>query len=207
MKNPRFVSWRQCAAYLLPVFAAATLAAAPRPGGVPNFQTVNDHIYRGGQPSDSGFRNLSSMGIKTVLDLRESGERSKDEKRIVKALGMKYVSVPMKGMTTPTDKQVSHALKVLNDPSAAPVFVHCKRGADRTGVVLACYRIQHDDWDNSRALSEARSLGMSWYQFPLQKYVMSYHGDHGGGGFLSGAEELGDSIRDRAESIIDSVRK
>ena len=77
-------------------------------------------------------------------------------------------------MTTPKDKQISHALREMNDTSRGPVFVHCKRGADRTGVVVACYRIEHDNWSRREALGEARDHGMSWYQFPLQKYVMNY---------------------------------
>ena len=73
------------------------------------FQTVNDRVYRGGQPTDRGFRELAAAGVKTVVDLREDDERSKDEKRLVKALGMRYVNIPMKGMTTPSDKQISTA--------------------------------------------------------------------------------------------------
>jgi protein-tyrosine phosphatase len=52
--------------------------------------------------------------------------------------------------------------------------VHCKRGADRTGVVIAVYRIQHDQWENSRPLAEVMSRGMSWLQFPRQNYVLQY---------------------------------
>jgi protein-tyrosine phosphatase len=65
-------------------------------------------------------------------------------------------------------------LGLLNDAAAGPVFVHCRRGADRTGTVLACYRIAHDGWDNSKALSEARSLGMSWIERAMQSYVLHY---------------------------------
>jgi len=39
--------------------------------GVPNFHTVNDNIYRGGQPSDEGLRALASAGVKTIVDLRD----------------------------------------------------------------------------------------------------------------------------------------
>jgi protein-tyrosine phosphatase len=89
---------------------------------------------------------------------------------------MRYVSIPMKGMESPTDEQVSTALALMNDSAAGPVFVHCKRGADRTGAVVACYRIGHDHWDAAKSLSEARSLGMSWYQLALQRYVNNYDG-------------------------------
>jgi len=173
--------------------------------GVPNFQVVNDQIYRGGQPSSSGFRNLASIGIKTVVDLREDGDRTKAEKNVVKANGMKYVSIPMKGMTTPTEKQIDHALRILNDSSAAPIFIHCRRGADRTGVVLACYRIDHDNWGNQKALNEARSFGMSWYQFPLSRYVLNYQPDRSHG-LASAANRVGDKVRDLGADSIDAVK-
>src|SRR5712691_10062210 len=67
--------------------------------GVPHFFQVNDHIYRGGQPSNEGWSSLAKMGIKTVVDLRRDGEDHdhwiREEERAVQAAGMRYVSVPM----------------------------------------------------------------------------------------------------------------
>ena len=189
------------------VLSAIVGIAGPEMHGVPNFHAVNDQVYRGGQPSKEGFRNLSAMGIKTVLDLRESGDRSRAEKKLAKSLGMRYVNVPMKGMRTPSDKQISHALKVLNDTSSGPVFVHCKRGADRAGTVVACYRIQHDRWENRKALSEARSHGMSWYELPLIRYVMGYKGNDKSDDLLSEAGRVGDSFREHTEAPVQAVKK
>jgi len=62
----------------------------------------------------------------------------------------------------------------LNDAASGPVFVHCKRGADRTGTVIALYRMVHDGWDSKRALSEAKSYGMSLFQHAMQHYVTDY---------------------------------
>jgi protein-tyrosine phosphatase len=90
---------------------------------------------------------------------------------------MRYVGIPMKGMRTPSDEQISGVLALMNDDTAGPVFVHCERGADRTGAVIACYRIQHDHWDSDEALSEARGFGMSWYQTALQRYVGQFAKD------------------------------
>src|SRR5690349_18188662 len=93
-------------------------AASPEVRGVPNFQTLNQLVYRGGQPSAEGFRSLAAAGIKTIVDLRESGDRSVTEEKMVTSLGMRYVAVPMRGMTTPGEDQVSNALKVLLDGKA-----------------------------------------------------------------------------------------
>ena len=108
-------------------------------------------------------------------------------------------------MTTPKDKQISHALREMNDTSRGPGSVHCKRGADRTGVVVACYRIEHDNWSRLGAPGQARDHGMSWYQFPLQKYVMNY--EPHSHGIRSGVENISDSIGGKAADLIDRIHK
>src|SRR5438105_880921 len=106
---------------------------------LPNFRKVDRLVYAGGQPSNDGFKQLAGMGVRTVLDLRDSGEGPEWEAQLVRSLGMRYISVPMRGMHTPSDVQIDQALALLDDSATGPVFVHCKRGADRTGTVVACY--------------------------------------------------------------------
>ena len=155
--------------------AAASVWAGSQNENLPNFQRVNDYIYRGAQPTDDGFKELAQLGIKTVIDLRQIGEHSQaNEQKVVIGLGMHYVSIPMAGMSTPKDDQVTAALALLRDTTSGPVFVHCKRGADRTGMVVALYRISQDGWENKRALSEAKSYGMSFFERAIQHYVMDY---------------------------------
>lgn len=152
-----------------------TLSAfAQSPQGVRNFHEVDEHVYRGGQPTDEGFRYLSKIGVKTVVDLRASGSRSAAEQRLVTGLGMRYVSVPMSGLTAPTTAESVKILGLLEDTTTGPVFVHCKRGSDRTGAVIGAYRIDHDHWDNARALEEAKSLGMRFFQIPRANYIRTF---------------------------------
>jgi uncharacterized protein (TIGR01244 family) len=142
---------------------------------LPNFQKTDDHVYRGAQPTEDGFAQLAHLGIKTVIDLREIGEHSQaDEQKVVTGLGMRYVSIPMKGMSAPKDDQVTAILGLLSDTTSGPVFIHCKRGADRTGTMIALYRIVQDGWDNQKALSEAKSYGMSFFERAMQHYVLNY---------------------------------
>ncbi len=177
--NPQhFFRSRHLAALIVTTaLASAGLAApsvAPFPKGVGNFQRVDEHVFRGAQPTHEGFTNLSKLGIQMVIDLREPGDRSATERKWVTDAGMRYVSVPMYGMATPSNTSVLKVLGLLEDSGAGPVFVHCKRGADRTGGIIACYRVEHDRWNNDRALAEARSMGMSWFQTAIQSYVRKY---------------------------------
>jgi tyrosine-protein phosphatase SIW14 len=175
MGSPKlFLRRRLAACFVAAAFAGVTALAGPAVQGVGNFQKVDDHVYRGAQPTDEGLRNLSKLGIKIVVDLREPGDRSSTEQKVVTAAGMQYVSVPMNGMETPSNESVLKVLALLEDTSAGPVFVHCKRGADRTGGVIACYRVEHDHWKNDRALAEARAMGMYWFQKAIQTYVLGF---------------------------------
>lgn len=168
------------AALTLPCFLVAGPAAAETPSAaiavaasVPNFHQVNDHLYRGGQPGPEAWQSLAKMGVKTVIDLRREDEHSTAaEAQAVAAAGMKYVNVPMKGVVAPTNEQIAKVLALFN--SQEPVFVHCKRGADRTGTVIACYRISHDGWQQGQALQEAKSFGMGSVQLGLKHYIKAF---------------------------------
>lgn len=150
--------------------------AAVKVEGVGNFMKVNDHVYRGAQPTEEGFKNLAKLGIKTVIDLQQTGdERAALEEKWVKEAGMQYVSIPMKGMDTPKDASVAKALGLLEDETTGPVFVHCHAGADRTGGVIACYRIEHDGWTNAKALAEAKDMGTTWIHYRIHNYIKHFH--------------------------------
>jgi tyrosine-protein phosphatase SIW14 len=151
---------------------AASLPKAPGPGvpGVHNFHEVNEHVYRGAQPNKEGFAALAKLGVKTVLDLR--GEKS--ERGVVEGAGMHYVRLAWSGYKAPTGEQVSAVLSLMNDNSAWPVFLHCRRGADRTGTAIALYRITHDHWTNQQALEEAKSFGMSSSEVLMQRFIQHF---------------------------------
>jgi len=161
--------------YVLTLLAAGGLVfAGSDTQAIPNFHQVAEHLFRGAQPAASEFQSLARMGIKTVLDLREEGH-SVTEEKLVEAAGMRYISLPMSGVLPPTDQQIARALAVMEDSANGPIFVHCGRGADRTGTVIACYRIAHDGWQNRQALDEARTFGMSRLERGMRSYVLHYH--------------------------------
>jgi protein tyrosine/serine phosphatase len=165
MYRLRFVALLLC--------AGLTSVAADLPA-IPNFHQVDGHLYRGAQPSARDFPSLARMGVKTVLDLRDGAGHVRGEQKQVQAAGMRYVSLPMNGLEAPSEQQIARALEILQDEASGPVFVHCRRGADRTGTVVACYRIAHDRWPNQKALDEARTFGMSWLERGMRNYVLRF---------------------------------
>jgi len=150
--------------------AGLQAGSLPDVPGVPNFHQVDENIYRGAQPHGQGFASLAKIGIKTVIDLR--GENS--EESAVQRAGMHYVRLRWSGFKAPDDSQIATVLSLLNDNSAWPVFVHCRRGADRTGTAIACYRIAHDHWSNQQALAEAKTFGMSSLEAAMQRYILHF---------------------------------
>jgi len=151
--------------FLVLLVASRDQAATSTPSlSVPRFIEVHSGLYRGGQPTISGFEDLKKMGIRTVVNLRVDGS----EQQQVEALGMKYVHIPidMPLLERPwrqiPDKSVDEFLRTVNDPANQPVFVHCRRGADRTGTMIALYRVKAHNWQAAKAYDEAREIGLRW---------------------------------------------
>jgi protein tyrosine/serine phosphatase len=114
---------------------------------------VDDHVYRGPQPGHEDLATLAGRGIRTVLDLRGSIDHKRWEQTAVEAAGMKYIRIGLSGVFPPSTEQMNRILRILENPALSPVFLHCRRGADRSGMVIACYRIEHDHWTNAEAMS------------------------------------------------------
>jgi protein tyrosine/serine phosphatase len=156
------------------LLARLSFAADLAPEHVRNFGQVNEILYRGGEPTDEGLRELRQLGIKLVIDLREESKTRDIERQKVEQLGMRYAHLAMKPFGAPTEAQVEQALSLILHETSGKIFVHCLRGKDRTGTVIACYRVQHDGWDNERALQEAKAYGMSPLERAMQAFIKSF---------------------------------
>jgi tyrosine-protein phosphatase SIW14 len=156
---------------LLCCLVAPVLAGEP---GLPDFHRVDANVYRGRQPRPEGYANLAKMGVKTVIDLRGGWLHVPKERKKVCAAGMQYVEERFSGIFAPRDKQIARLLAIMQDPASTPVFIHCRRGADRVGVLIACYRIVHDHWSNEQALAESRSLGLSRFEPLMRRYIRHF---------------------------------
>ena len=160
------------------LFASTTLAQdATQYPELPNFHQVNFQLYRGAQPRDGGLRKLAELGIKTIVNLRGEGEITRADQIEAEALGLRYFNVELPEMSRPSDEQVERILAIINAPDKQPVFVHCHHGRDRTGVIVAVYRLAHDGWTFKQAKAEAKRYGLSWIQVGMKDYISDYYRD------------------------------
>lgn len=147
-------------------------AGPPAKEDVPRFATIAEGFYRGGQPTDAGFEFLKQQGIKTIINLREENK----EESMVRSLGMNSVHIPVSisfFSKIPGDA-IEKYFEVLNDPANYPIFIHCRRGADRTGAMAGFYRVLFQDWDGKKAYDEARDIGMRWWYPGLKGQIKSF---------------------------------
>jgi uncharacterized protein (TIGR01244 family) len=158
--------------------AEQTRAAEQTYAELPNFHTVNARLYRGGQPREGGLRRLAALGVKTVINLRDDDERARDEEREARSLGMRYFNVPLSRAHRPDARQIDELFALMDAAGNQPVFVHCKRGADRTGALIAVYRVSHDGWTAERAVEEAEAYGMGFWQRGKKDFIRDYYRDH-----------------------------
>ncbi len=160
-----------CTALFLSLFLSPPQAKEP----LPNFQQVNSTLYRGAQPPVESLKILADKGIKTIINLRGASAATRAEEQQAKVLGLKYFNLQFPPLSKPDFSQVDQALALINDPANQPVFVHCRHGEDRTGTVIACYRMTHDNWDAEQAITEAKKFGMSFVQVSMKRFIRRFY--------------------------------
>jgi protein tyrosine/serine phosphatase len=145
----------------------------PATEGILNFGRIDDHLYRGAQPDAAGIARLKQLGVTTIINLRTAKEIWSVEAAAALSNSIVYTNIPLEGMGRPTQEEMARILSVING-APGPVFVHCAHGCDRTGTVIACYRIQHDGWDAAAALKEANRYGLSILERGMREYVSDF---------------------------------
>jgi len=142
-----------------------------------NFRKVDDYLYRGGQPKEIGLVALKNMQIKSIVSLRWRKQRIESERLLAENLGLRFYSIPLNYWTLPRESDVKALLEVIDDQANQPVFVHCFHGADRTGVMVAMYRILRNDWSLQEAYKEMRDCGfhrISTHHFKLALWRLAH---------------------------------
>ena len=123
-----------------------------------NFHQVSGELYRGAQPDRHGFLELERLGIKTVVNLRLTSS----DKKLLAGTSLIPVDVPAEPWDL-EEPDVLAFLRVVGDPARVPVFVHCSHGADRTGAMVAIYRVVIQGWDEEEAIREMTEGGFGYH--------------------------------------------
>jgi tyrosine-protein phosphatase SIW14 len=144
---------------------------------MPNLFKINDNFYRGGQPTENGLAELKKLGIKTIINLRTTGNDVEKEEIAAKKLGLNFINVPLNNWLKPKNSEVENVLKLINEATNQPLFLHCKRGSDRTGTIVAAYRIRFENWTDKQAVKEAKTFGFGWWQVWMKDYIEDYYRD------------------------------
>jgi protein tyrosine/serine phosphatase len=142
---------------------------------IKNFGQMDDRFFRGAQPKGKDYKDLKSLGIKTIIDLREDPEPY--ERPMVEALGMKYINIPMIAKKYPTLEVTEQFLKTVNDPETGKFYVHCAGGRHRTGAMGAVYRFQFYDWNFEQVYKEMKQYDFytSWGHGAFKDFVQDYY--------------------------------
>ncbi len=142
--------------------------------GVGNFGRVAGNLYRGAQPSAEGFAELKKLGVGIVVNFRDEQSEQTKEQRTAEALGMRYFGIGWNARKEPTDAQVAEFLNLVRANPQSKIFVHCHWGADRTGVMVATYRIAEEHWTAEQAVAEMKAFHLHFWLPHLKHYVAQF---------------------------------
>jgi protein tyrosine phosphatase (PTP) superfamily phosphohydrolase (DUF442 family) len=135
--------------------------------GVDNLHKINNGLYRSAQPTKEGMKNLDKMGIKTIINLRAAHSDS-DE---ISETMLLNVALSVKAWHI-ENEDVIRVLRILRKKENSPFLIHCHYGADRTGVMVAMYRIVAQGWTKEDALKEMVNGGYGFH--PVWKNIIAY---------------------------------
>jgi len=171
------------------VAALAVLAVAGPPAGYyvywfvfqTNFHVVADGlVYRSAQPSPEQItRWTRQYGLKTIINLRGGKDTELYQQNLAAAeqAGAKMEYFSMSAVRLPKRQDVRRLIEVL-ETAERPILIHCRHGADRTGVVsvMAAMAVAGQDYATARGQLSIR-------------YLHVYHGTDRVGGLLDHYEE------------------
>lgn len=143
--------------------------------GLNNTARVSGNLYRGAQPKADGYAELKKLGIDVVVSFLEGNHDIQKEKDLVESAGMTFISVPWNGAHDPPRSTIVLFFATLRDNEAKKVFINDLQGSDRTGLMVALYRIVHDHWTAEQAAAEMNDFHFHKHLFPhLAHYLEAF---------------------------------
>jgi tyrosine-protein phosphatase SIW14 len=138
--------------------------------GLRGFGQITPTLYRGGRPTEEGLACIAKMGVSIVISQEGS---FKDLHEPVERLGMRYVSIPWE-CSFPRDRTIAKFLQLLRDNRGKKVFVYCHYGDDRTGMMIAAFRMAEQGWSAEEAKEEMMAFGFDFFHRRICTGLSSY---------------------------------
>jgi tyrosine-protein phosphatase SIW14 len=138
--------------------------------GLANVGLVAPGVLRGAEVGKNGYATLKAMGVKTVIDMRTS----ESEKAQVEAAGMTAIAIPIEMTRDGLKEKVDRVVALMADPANQPVYVHCRHGQDRTGIVVAAFRMKQQGWSLADAETEMQAFGFNDVWVNFRKFIRHY---------------------------------
>jgi protein tyrosine/serine phosphatase len=132
--------------------------------GLPNLWQVSPRLYRGAEPTPEGIKRLAWMGVEMIIDLEAWFDFNPFEWYRAKKAGVGFKSLPC----NPWHPELEDVYKFLSiahptNGDCRPCFLHCKQGSDRTGMMVAAYRIFAQGWTPELAIEEMVNGGFGFH--------------------------------------------
>lgn len=148
-----------------------------------NFHKIGDGVWRSNHPTEARFREYAQQGFKTILNLRGASMEPQYqlEKKLCDELGFTLIDLPLHANEAPP---VEASLKLLDifDTAERPMIIHCKSGADRTGIAAAFFKLHTGQSINAaRKQFSIRFIHLkNGSKGVLDKVLDAYEADTGG---------------------------
>ena len=154
-------------------FSSSNTALSPKRFGV----VVPGHIYRSGQISASLIKKtLIKYNIRVIVDLTSADPNNPDkqaEKQAADELNINVLRFTMSGNGTGDINDYANAVIAIANAEKQnlPVLVHCTAGAQRTGGVIAAYRLLVQKTDPNIVENEIEKYGCAIDDRPVLAHL------------------------------------
>lgn len=156
------------------------LALAGLASACTNFGVVEEgQVYRAGQPDADDLREwFGEHRIKTILQLRRA-EPEQEAQALIARDDVKVVLIPLSARVYPSRAQLLALCDAFRD-AEYPVLIHCRAGADRTGLAAAIYvLLTTNNLDRAREQLSLEHLHTGWGTSRLDRVFEMYSRWHG----------------------------
>jgi protein tyrosine/serine phosphatase len=149
-----------------------------------NFHQVDADLYRGGRPRPSAYAKLVLLGIRTIVNLEEP-EYAEREKAAIEELNgdlkpeqrINFISFPIGqkeiAVAGVPDERVKELFQQMQ-AARKPIFLHCYYGKDRTGAIVALYRMRRREKSYDEAYTEANHYRFGRSDLGLRRTIDRY---------------------------------